>query len=208
MISGLYLYKSVYDRRGRYLKHHLLLKLSHSCFSHFRHGTSEILAAVLTDTWGQLVLLTTILNHKTCINTSRQVLEKTLFAIDAIFTQDNNLSKTKVEGSLQKTNATCSKCKTNLILTYLHRSQRHSSSQSQKREFTISSDKNKLLPNISPVNKIFGSTQCCPMVPCWKAFLKCTASEQESQSVQIVFCSLAVHVRKAFSAGYQRSALC
>ena len=68
-----------------------------------------------TDTWGQLVLLTTILNHKTCLNTSRQVLEKTLFAINAIFTQDNNLSKKKVEGSLQKTNATCSKCKTNLL---------------------------------------------------------------------------------------------
>ena len=64
-----------------------------------------------TDTWGQLVLLTTTLNHKTCINTSRQVLEKTLFAINAIFTQDNNLSKTKVEGSLQKTNATCSNVK-------------------------------------------------------------------------------------------------
>ena len=68
-----------------------------------------------TNTWGQLVLLTTILNHKTCINTSRQVLEKTIFAINAIFTQDNNLSKTKVEGSLQKTNATCSKCKTFLV---------------------------------------------------------------------------------------------
>ena len=64
-----------------------------------------------TDTWGQLVLLTTTLNHKTCMNTSRQVLEKTLFAINAIFTQDNNLSWTKVEGSLLKTNATCSKCK-------------------------------------------------------------------------------------------------
>ena len=38
---------------------------------------------ICTDTWGQLVLLTTILNHKTCINTSRQVLEKTLFAINA-----------------------------------------------------------------------------------------------------------------------------
>ena len=136
-----------------------------------------------TDTWGQLVLLTTILNHKTCINTSRQVLEKTLFAINAIFTQDKNLSKTEVEGSLQKTNATYSKCKTNLILTNLHRSRRHSSSQSQKLESTILSDKNKLLPNISSVNEIFGSTQCCPMVPCWKDFLKCTASEQESQSV-------------------------
>ena len=64
-----------------------------------------------TDTWGQLVLLTTILNHKTCINTSRQVLGKTLFPINAIFTQDNNLSKTKVEGSLQNTNATGSKVK-------------------------------------------------------------------------------------------------
>ena len=86
---------------------------------------------MFTDTWGQLV--STTLNHKTCINTSRQVLEKTLFAINAIFTQDNNLSKLKVEGSLQKTNASCSKCKTNLILTYLHRSRRHSSPQSQKR---------------------------------------------------------------------------
>ena len=38
-----------------------------------------------TDTWGQLVLLTTIPNHKICINTSRQVLEKILFAINAIF---------------------------------------------------------------------------------------------------------------------------
>ena len=41
-------------------------------------------AIIRTDTWGQLVLLTTILHHKTCINTSRQVLEKTLFAINAI----------------------------------------------------------------------------------------------------------------------------
>ena len=72
--------------------------------------------ALHTDTWGQLVLLTTTLNNKTCINTSRQVLEKTIFAINAIFTQDNNLSKTKIEGSMQKTNATCSKCKTNLIV--------------------------------------------------------------------------------------------
>ena len=37
-----------------------------------------------TDTWGQLVLLTTILNHKACINTSRQVLEKTLNALHKI----------------------------------------------------------------------------------------------------------------------------
>ena len=115
------------------------------------------------DSWGQLV--STTLNHKTCINTSRQVLEKTLFAINAIFRQDNYLSKPKVEGSLQKTNATCSKCKTNVILTYLHRSRKHLSSQSQKRESTILSDKNKLLPNISSVNEIFGPTQCCSMVP-------------------------------------------
>ena len=125
-----------------------------------------IKAGLRTDTWGQLILLTTILNHKSCTNTSRQVLEKTLFAINAIFTQDNNLAKPKVEGSLQKTNATCSKCKTNLILNYLHRSRRHSSSQSQKRESTILSDKNKLLPNISSVYEIFGPTQCCPMVSC------------------------------------------
>ena len=120
--------------------------------------------AYFTDTWGQLV--STTLNHKTRINTSRQVLEKTLFAINATFTQDNNLLKPKVEGSLQKTNATCSKCKTNLLLSYLHRSRRHSSSQSQKRQSTILSDKNKLLPNISSVDEIFGPTQCCPMAPC------------------------------------------
>ena len=35
-----------------------------------------------TDTWGRLV--STTLSHKTCINTSRQVLEKTLFAINVI----------------------------------------------------------------------------------------------------------------------------
>ena len=34
-----------------------------------------------------------------------------------------------------------------------------------------------------------------------KAYLKCTANEQESQSVQIVFCSLAVHVSIAFQQG-------
>ena len=85
------------------------------------HNNSSVVMD--TDTWGQLV--STTLNHKTSINTSRQVLEKTLFTINAILTQDNNLSKLKVEGSLQKTNATCSKCKTNLILTYLHRSRRH-----------------------------------------------------------------------------------
>ena len=44
---------------------------------------------VITDTWGQLVLLTTILNHKTCKNTSRQVVEKTLFAINAIFSKES-----------------------------------------------------------------------------------------------------------------------
>ena len=55
---------------------------------------------ITTDTWVQLV--STTLNHKTCINTSRQVLEKTLFAINAVFTQDNNLSKPKVEGSENK----------------------------------------------------------------------------------------------------------
>ena len=39
--------------------------------------------------------LTTTLNHKTCINTSGQSLKKTLITINAVFTQDNNLSKTK-----------------------------------------------------------------------------------------------------------------
>ena len=41
---------------------------------------------VSTDTWDQLV--STTLNHKTCINTFRQVLEKTLFAINAIFSKE------------------------------------------------------------------------------------------------------------------------
>ena len=45
------------------------------------------MAEAHTDTWGQLVLLTTTLNHKTCINTSRQLLKKTLFTINAIFTR-------------------------------------------------------------------------------------------------------------------------
>ena len=45
------------------------------------------MAVAHTDTWGQLVLLTTTLNHKTCINTSRQLLKKTLFTINAIFTR-------------------------------------------------------------------------------------------------------------------------
>ena len=109
----------------------LLAYLSHSLgVSYFLHSMSIVECALLsivgcvlstiasnissetdrpTDTWGQLV--STTLNHKTCINTSRQVLEKTLFAINAIFTQDNNLSKPKVDGSLQKTKATCSNVK-------------------------------------------------------------------------------------------------
>ena len=49
-----------------------------------------------TDTWGQLVLLTTILSHKACKHTSRQVLENTLFAINAIFIK----GKVKVSHSL------------------------------------------------------------------------------------------------------------
>ena len=69
------------------------------CASLFRNPWINVqVMAKSTDTWGQLVSIA--LNHKTCINTSRQVLEKTLFAINAIFTQDNNLSKPKVEGSL------------------------------------------------------------------------------------------------------------
>ena len=53
------------------------------------------------------------LRHKTRFNTSGQgfIKKKTLFAINAIFTKDNNLSKTKVGGSLHKTNAACMKCK-------------------------------------------------------------------------------------------------
>ena len=83
-------------------------------------------------------------------------------------------SKRKV--CLHKTDATYSKCKTKLILTGIHRSRMHSSSQSQKLGSTILSDKNKFLPNISFISEMFGPTQCLPMVPCWKTFLKCTAS--------------------------------
>ena len=51
----------------------------------------DIVPAEDTDTWGQLILLTTVLNHKSCINTSRQVLENTLFAINAIFSLEKTL---------------------------------------------------------------------------------------------------------------------
>ena len=74
-----------------------------------KNHNTFLLIILFTDTWDRLV--STTLSHKTCLNTSRQVLGKTLFAINAIFTQDNNLSKPKVEGSLQKTNATCSNVK-------------------------------------------------------------------------------------------------
>ena len=50
-----------------------------------KHTNMAFSVYLTTDTWGQLTLLTTILNHKSCINTSRQVLEKTLFAINAVF---------------------------------------------------------------------------------------------------------------------------
>ena len=46
--------------------------------------------------------LTTTLNRITCINTLDKVLKKTLFAINALFTKDNNLSKTKVGGLCRK----------------------------------------------------------------------------------------------------------
>ena len=93
--------------------------------------TNYILKVVfmITDTWGQLV--STILTHKTCINTSRQVLEKNIFAINAIFTQENNLSKTESRGVLAENKRYMFKILKTLILTYLHRPRRHSSSQSQ-----------------------------------------------------------------------------
>ena len=46
--------------------------------------------------------LTATLNHITCINTFGEGFKKTLFAINAIFTKDNNLSKTKVGGLCRK----------------------------------------------------------------------------------------------------------
>ena len=46
--------------------------------------------------------LTTTLNHNTCINTFGEGFKKTLFAINALFTKDNNLSKTKVGGLCRK----------------------------------------------------------------------------------------------------------
>ena len=73
-------------------------------------------------------------------------------------------------GSLQKTVATCLKCETNLILAYLHRSQRHSSSQSQKCHSTLLSDKSKFLLRISSTTGFIFLTQCLAMVPCWKSF--------------------------------------
>ena len=45
-----------------------------------------------TDTWGRLV--STTLSHKTCINTSRQVLEKTLFAINRALMANSVFFKT------------------------------------------------------------------------------------------------------------------
>ena len=126
---------------------------------------------------GQLVLLTTILNHKPCINTSRQVLEKILFAINVIFTQDNNLSKTKVEGSLQKTNATCSKCKTNLILTYHHRSRRyclHNHKNVSPRSCQITTNYFQTLIR----KRNFWSTAMLPDGSLLKSFSKSTASER------------------------------
>ena len=48
-----------------------------------RSKTETCVRSLHTHTWGQLV--STTLNHRTCINTSRQVLEKTLFAINAIY---------------------------------------------------------------------------------------------------------------------------
>ena len=114
------------------------------------------------------------------VNTSGQVLEKTLFAINAIFTEDNNLSKIKVRGSLQKTNATCPNCKTNLILTYLRGIHLHNHKILIPR--TILSDKNKFLPTISSISEIRKA-----MLPdgslavhfrkAFQAFVKCTASE-------------------------------
>ena len=103
--------------------------------------------------------LTTTLNHITCINTFGQGFKKTLFAIYALFTKDNNLSKTKVGVSLQKTIATCSKCETNLILAYLHRSQRHSSSQSQKCYSAILSENSKFLLRIPSATDFIFLTQ-------------------------------------------------
>ena len=55
-----------------------MLPLRQRLSSYAEEAIVIMLQPKCTDTWGQLVLLTTILNHKTCINTSRQVLEKTL----------------------------------------------------------------------------------------------------------------------------------
>ena len=86
-------------------------------------------------------------------------------------------------GSLQKTIATCSKCETNLILTNLHRSRRHSSSQSQKCLSAIWSE----IKQISSKNLInyrnFCLTQCLTDGTLLKAFLTYTASEQKTISI-------------------------
>ena len=107
----------------------------------------------------------------------------------------------KVGGSLQKTIATCSKCETNLILAYLHRSQRHSSSQSQKCYSAILSDKSKFLLRISSTTDFIFLTQCLGWYPAEKAFLTWTVSEQKTIYTDWLSCSLAVHFRKAFQQG-------
>ena len=61
--------------------------MSHHEKHRMTFGKPRFWHSPFTDTWGQLVLPTTILNHKICINTSRQVLEKILFAINAIFSE-------------------------------------------------------------------------------------------------------------------------
>ena len=96
--------------------------------------------------------LTTTLNHKTCT----RFLKKTLFAINANFTKDKYLSKNESRGG-----GLCRKQSLharNVILSYLHRARRNSSSQSHS---AILSDKSKFLLSIS-----FCPKQCLPMVPC------------------------------------------
>ena len=95
-----------------------------------RTGTSLILQG---DYFSLVSLkLDPCLNDKTCINIFGHGFKKRPYLLSMLsLLKKSNLSKTKGGRSLQKTNATCSKCKTNLLLTYLHRSQRHSSSQSQ-----------------------------------------------------------------------------
>ena len=92
--------------------------------------------------------LTTTLNHKTFINTSGQGFKNILCTINAAFTQDNTLTKTKVGGLCRK--------QTKRYMLEMYKP------ASIDTKDILLSDKRKFLLNISFINEIFGLTQCFP----------------------------------------------